>query len=152
MPYREENYKRVQSKADIGGRTKSSFQFDADPNRIMKQFNKTGDLDLLNQTKKIALHGDFSQIPDFFTALLQVQKVEEDFMELPSKIRNHVDNDASKLMELLADPARVQEAIDLGLVADLEVEAIPIPLPTPAAAEPTPTPEEGPETPIQGGD
>lgn len=131
--------KRVQSIANIGGRTKQAFTFDADPNTLMRQFTRTGDADILKRTNAIALHGDFSAVPDFFTACLQVQQLEEEFSELPSKIRNHCDNDASKLIDLLADPQRLDECIELGLIEkDTEIpKEIPLP----------PQPELDPETP-----
>ncbi len=135
------------SVANIGGRTKSAFQFDADPNKLMQQFTKSGNLELLQQTKKIALHGDFSAVPDFFTALLQVQQAEEEFMAMPSRIRNHVDNQVSEFIELISDPDRNQECLDLGLFSqDQPTFDIPTPQPAPAVPAPAEPPTEG-ETP-----
>lgn len=122
--------------ANVGGRTKQSFQFVGDPSSLMRQFTKTGDQNLLIRTNNVAMHGDFSAVPDFFTALLQVQQLEEEFLGYPSEIRNHVDNDASKLIELLADPERVDEAIALGLVQPGETEPIDIPTPPKPEVDP----------------
>lgn len=147
MPFNKNSTRRrVQSTANIGGRTKQSFQFDADPNTLMKQFTKTGDENILKRTSAIAMHGDFSEIPDFFTALLQVQEVEEEFAALPSNIRNHCDNDASKFIALIADPARVDECIELGLVEDSTTRPKEVPLPSTTGLDPeTPQPETPPE-------
>jgi len=131
---------RVSVDLSKGGRTKQSFRLDSDPNKLMKQYSKSGDQDIFKVTKDIARHGDFSEIPDFFSALLQVQEVQEEFMELPSRIRNHVNNSAEELLELLADPSRLEEAIELGLREASSDEALNIPQP----------PE--PESRVQGGE
>lgn len=133
---------RVRQVANVGGRTKQEFKDDADPNRLMKQFNRTGDFSILQQSKNIALHGDFSLVPDFFSALLQVQAVTEEFMQYPSEIRSHVDNDPAQLLELLADPNRVDEAIKLGLREPTETDPLEIPLPEkPAPSEEVESPQ-----------
>lgn len=122
------DYKRVSIDLSKGGRTKQSFQFEGDPNTLMKQFSKSGDKDIFKVTQAIARHGDFSEIPDFFSALLQVQAVQEEFESLPSKIRNAVNNSPEELFELLTDPARIDEAIELKLIPPNSKEALDIPL------------------------
>lgn len=125
-----------------GSRTKQSFQFEGDPNTLMKAFGKTGNPDLFKSTTALAQYGDFSEIPDFATALIQVQEVRDEFMRLPSEIRNHVNNSPAEFMELLADPSRHQEMVDLGLVTDEnQVDPPPIPTAVPAPAEPPSEPE-----------
>ncbi len=138
--HRLANPKRSQTVTNIGGRTKQSFTFDADPNTLMRQFTKTGDTDILKRTTAIAMQGDFSAVPDFFTALLQVQQVQEDFLALPSKARNHFDNDASLMIDALADPSRAQELVDLGLVDGTSTTK-------PPPSSNRPAPELGAETP-----
>lgn len=135
--------RRTQSVANIGGRTKQSFKDDANPARLVRQFTKTGDIDVFNQTAQVAMHGDFSAVPDFFTALLQVQEVQEEFMRYPSKMRASVNNDPAQLLELLADPDRVEEAKTLGFIHEDVIEPLPIPLPpdTPKTVEGETPPE-----------
>lgn len=133
--------KRVQSVANIGGRTKQSFKDDADPSQLVKRFTKTGDLDIFKQTNAVAMHGDFSAVPDFFTALLQVQEVQEEFMRYPVEMRASVNHDPAELIELLADPTRLDEAKTKGFVHEDEIEALEIPIPPKSEGEPPP-PEE----------
>jgi len=132
---------RVQMPGASDGRTKQSFQFDGDPNTLMKRFSKSGDRDIFNTTKQIARYGDFSEIPDFFTANLQVQEMEEEFLSFPSHVRNHVNNSVEELLELLVDPSRVDEAIELGLVAESTTKPMEIPLR-----------DQEKESPVQGGE
>lgn len=147
MAIQMRDYKRERVDCSKGGRTKQSFKHDADPNRLMKQFTKTGDLDLLKQSKAIAMYGDFSQVPDFFTACLQVQECEEAFLELPSAIRNRMENSPSKFLDFLSDEANLSEAIELGLVEAPIEEADPKPSPTVAK-----TPQSVPDGSVQGGE
>lgn len=148
MAIKQRPYKRVQSTEEAPSKTKQSFQFDADPNRLMQQYHKTGNLDLFKQTNAIAQHGDFSTVPDFFTALLQVQEVKEEFMGFPSALRSHFDNDPVQMLEMLADPDRVEESIELGLRPPEETE--PIDIPQPPAPPPETPPEVNPPTPPEG--
>lgn len=147
MPISKDNRpRRVQSTANIGGRTKQAFAKDADPNTLMRRFTKTGDTEIFKKTNAVAMHGDFSKVPDFFTALLQVQAVEEDFAGLPSQVRNHCDNSASSFIEMISDPTRIDECIELGVFPPDQEESLSVPQPAldlPAPAEPQP--EELPE-------
>lgn len=144
MPFKPDQ-PRVQSTANVGGRTKQSFQFDADPNTLMRQFTKTGDVEILKRSTAVAMHGDFSAVPDFFTALLQVQQVQEDFAALPSGTRSHFDNDPSKLIDAYADPSRLDELAELGLVDPVDPISAPPPSVRPETTPVEPQPEELPE-------
>lgn len=60
---------------------------------------------------------DVSKVGDYMDAMLLVQAAQEEFSALPAKIRDRFDNDPVKLMEFLNDPSKVDEAVELGLVA-----------------------------------
>ncbi len=141
---RERN--RVSVSASEGGRTKQSFQFDADPNTLMRQFVKTGKKEILEQTQSVAQYGDFSEIPDFFTALIQVQQCTEEFNELPVNIRVHVNNSPAEFLDLVSDPDRHAECVDLGLF-EPDDRTMSIPQPPeqnpPAEGDSTPPNTEG---------
>ncbi len=146
-PNRGANRPRYIAPQQTDGKTKQEFQFDADPNTLMKQYSKTGKKDLFEQTQKIALAGDFSQIPDFFTALLQVQEVREDYENLPIAIKRATHNSPNELFELMSDPDRRDQCVELGLFEDTaEQQTIPT-----APPEPEEKPPE-PESPVQGGE
>lgn len=128
--------------------TKQEFQFDADPNTLMKAFSKTGKKELLIQTEKIALHGDFSEVPDFFSALLQVQEVTEEYDQLPIEIRRATHHSPNELFELMSDPKRIDLAIELGLRPPKTTK----PLEIPTAPSLKTEPGSSPDSPIQGGE
>lgn len=129
-------------------RTKSEFKFDSDPATLVKRFTKTGKIDVFAQTEKLALHGDFSEIPDFFTALLQCQKVEEQYLDLDIDVRRATHNSPRELFDMLADPEKIDDCIALGLRPPDTKE----PLEIPTTPEEKPTEEKPKESPIQGGE
>ena len=141
------NHQRPKSKKP--SRVKQSFKYDADPNRLMKAYNKSGKKDLFEQTNRIAMHGDFSNIPDFFNALLQVQEVKAEFDELPIEVRRATHNSPLELFEMLSDPDKVEQCIELGL-REKDAEG-PLDIPTPEKTEPVPETAQS-ESPVQGGE
>lgn len=63
-------------------------------------------------------YGDFSDRMDFMEALTRVADAKSDFMSLPSEVRTKFDNDVSKLIEFIADPANAEQAQELGLLPE----------------------------------
>lgn len=106
-----------------GGRTKQSFKNDCDINLITAQYVRTGLLGHVNRRQP--MYGDFSQALDLHSSKLLVQRAEEEFAELDSRIRAVADNDPVKFLELLADEegARDLQAAGLELaLPDVEPE------------------------------
>lgn len=141
-----------------GGRqmTKQSDTARTDINSIMAKWINTG---LAPQTDARPQYGDFSNSVDFHAAVNQVMAAEKDFAELPARVRQHVENDPVKFLEMVMDPNRRSELEELGLVerqtpvqvALPEEAATPAPLAT-AAAGPAPAPAPAPvaATPVAG--
>lgn len=110
--------------------TKQSFKDEADLNRIMRKYLTTGVLPVVRQ-RLGAAYGEFDGVEDYFACQVKLKNAEEAFMQLPSAVRSACSNEPGRLLELLNNPARRQEAIALGLVEEPEV-----PAPAPEAVAP----------------
>jgi len=91
-----------------------SAKDEADINTIVRRFGLTGELPGDFQMPQ---SGDFTNIPDFHSAMNRVRQAEEAFMELPGEIRARFMNDPAAVMEFLNDDKNREEAVKLGLVA-----------------------------------
>lgn len=83
--------------------------------------------------EKIPQFGDFSETPDYQSALNYVIAAQERFSELPARVRERFGNNAGILLAFLADPANRDEAVQLGLV---NAPPVPAPLDPGAPVEP----------------
>ena len=94
--------------------TKQEFADDADINKVIARCLKSN----LPLPSVIAapLFADVSEVGSFDECLRRVQAANEAFDELPAHLRTEFDNEPSKLIRFLADPANVPKAIDLGLL------------------------------------
>jgi len=118
-------------------RTKASFAKDADINNIMSRYQKTGVLvdPLRINPNRRPNFGDFSDICDLASMISRIRDVETSFRVLPASVREKFDNEPAKLLDFIADPANLKEAIELQLLP-----ASMMPEPKEAAPEGTPTP------------
>lgn len=110
--------------------TKQVFQEECDINRIVEQFTRTGIVTHVAQKE-----GQYGDAPSFtyhesMNALLEAGAAWE---AVPQEIRDHCANDPQELLNIIEDPARVNEARSLGLLV----------------GEPTPDPSES-ATPHRG--
>ncbi len=95
------------------GRTKQSEQEGSNINTIMERYLQTG---VVPGNRSTPTYGDFTAADDYHSALNRINAAEADFMALPSKVRDHVDNDPQKFLEMVYDPDRRGELEELGLV------------------------------------
>ncbi|AXH74422.1 MAG: internal scaffolding protein [Microviridae sp.] len=109
-------------KCEDESRTIQSAAEDADINTIVRRFGLTGQLptDLA-----IPQSGDFTNIPDFHTAMNLVRQAQEEFMRVPAEIRERFSNDPQRLMSFVEDDANRDEALKLGLLKPVEVKPEP---------------------------
>ncbi len=101
-------------------KTKLSEQDSTDVNLIMDSWIHAGAAVAGHVNPAVGRYGDFSSGIDYQTALNAVSDAQRDFATLPPKIRNHVDNDPGKLLDLVFDEDRRDECVELGLVAPEE--------------------------------
>lgn len=79
-----------------------------------------------------ATYGDFSNVGDFHSALNRVMLAQDEFARLPASVREYCQNDPGRFLDLVYDPARVPELVELGLVP----AAVPVAAEVPAVVDP----------------
>lgn len=90
-----------------------SAEEEANINTIVRRFGISGQL-----PDQVAMpqSGDFTNLPDFHTAMNLVRQAQEEFVRVPAEIRARFSNDPQKFMTFFEDPANYDEALKLGLV------------------------------------
>jgi len=100
-----------------------SAKDEADINTIVRRFGLTGELPGdLNMPQS----GDFTNIPDFHTAMNLIRETQEEFLRVPAEIRARFNNDPQRFMQFVEDDANYDEARKLGLLKDPEVPVAPM--------------------------
>lgn len=106
--------RRVFTPVGESNATDQSFKDECDINFIMKKYQKTGLLDHVNQYQ--GHYGDFSEAPDYHTALNKMNEAQEMFLTVPSSIREIFNNDPGEFLEFVLDSDNEQEMRELGLL------------------------------------
>lgn len=101
--------------------TQQQFAKDADLNEIVRRFGIT-DGAIPPQAIDPAYFGDFSDVPDFRTALETTRAAIDNFNNLPAELRKRFGNDPVELHNFVHDEANEEEAIKLGLLKKLPPE------------------------------
>lgn len=123
--------------------TKQSFAAECDINNIIKQYKVTG---MFSHISARAAQGSYLDLPDpldFQESLSVVAEAQRAFDTLPSKVRERFENNPTKFLEFMADPANGEELVKLGLasrVGDPAPAPAPDPAPAPAPAPSPPSP------------
>ncbi len=99
--------------------TKQSERDLTDVNLIMDSWVHAGAAVAGHFNPAEGAYGDFSSGIDYHEALSRVKDAEASFMELPAKVRGHVENDPGKFLDMVFDPERRDELERLGLVDSL---------------------------------
>lgn len=105
--------------------TQQQFKDEVDINNIIERFVKTGELPGDYQTPS---YGDYTETPDFHTALSAVREAAENFMLLPAHLRARFNNDPQQLLEFVSEPSNEAEAVRLGLVRQAPLADAPPPI------------------------
>ena len=109
------------------------FADECDINYVLKNFGVQG----LQVSPLEPRYGDFTGVVDYHSALNAVIATEDGFMALPADLRTRFDNDPSKLIDFIENPANRQEAESLGLVN--KTEPVPVGLLDPTGTGDTKT-------------
>lgn len=110
---------RPRVKQEIGedpGQVQQHLQEETDINNIMAKYRKTGEL--RHVTKMAGDYGDFSQVPDYRTAMQQIIEADALFMELPAKVRDRFGNDPAQFIEFATDEKNIEELRKMGLAPE----------------------------------
>lgn len=93
-------------------RTQQQFKDECDINVILDRFGATGNLPI---TTVQPMAGDFTGIGTYQEAIESVRSAEENFMQLPSKIRERFSQDSKKFVDFCLDPANIEAVREMGL-------------------------------------
>jgi len=108
-PYRV----RTQLHFTSPSRTKQSFRDECDINHILKRWERDGVISHFNRFE--GSYGDFSNFGDYHESINQVNRAQEMFMSLPSKIRSQFNNDPGRFVDFASNPANLDAMVDMGL-------------------------------------
>lgn len=114
-------------------RTKQSFKEESLMSTIMNKWRKG---ESIAENRNEPQFGDFTGVDDYHTAISAIRDAEQDFLGLPSALRDRFGNDPGQLLDYLSDPGNREDSIRLGLVADPGDQADPPPNQPPAEQEP----------------
>lgn len=65
------------------------------------------------------IYGDFTDVVDYETSLQRIDRAQQSFAALPAKIRDRFHNDPAELIEFVSNADNRDEAIKLGLIAEI---------------------------------
>lgn len=127
------------------GKTQQNFKDQVDINRIMKKYEKTGDLP--QTASAIPQYGDYSNVTDYKTAVDRVNQAYSTFMELPAHIRAHVNNNPGDFIAFVENPDNIEKMHEFGLLDEESLvftpdTPIPAPIPEKAATPEGETPPD----------
>lgn len=89
---------------------------ETDINFIMAKYARTGELRHI--TPLVGEYGDFSDAPDYQTALNRIMEAESLFMELPARVRDRFGNDPAQFVAFATDGKNIDELRSLGLAPE----------------------------------
>lgn len=109
-------------------RAKQSFAKEADINHIMARYMKTGILvdPALAGSARRPMYGDFFNSADFLAMQNSLACVRSVFDQLPASVRAEFSNDAARMLDFISDPANLDRAISLGLLAESDRPSKPL--------------------------
>lgn len=93
--------------------TQQSYKNDAKIQNIIKRYDSTGFFDSIN--RNAGQYGDFTQVTDLSTAMQKIDDAKNNFMTVPSDIRERFNNDPRQFYDFASDENNFDELIDMGL-------------------------------------
>jgi len=115
-----------------------SAKDESDINTIVRRFGLTGELP---NDLAMPQSGDFTEVPDFHSAMNLVRAAQEEFMRVPAEVRARFMNDPQRLMSFLEDDTNRDEARKLGFLKAPDVDPAPMRV---QVVPPSGTPDGGP--------
>lgn len=100
-----------------------SAEEESNINTIVRRFGLTGELP---SDVKMPQTGDFTNIPDFHTAMNMVRKTQEEFLRVPADVRARFGNDPQAFMNFVEDDNNREEARRMGLLKPVQAAAEPL--------------------------
>lgn len=120
VPYKF--YPRVQIEFLQPSQTQQHFKDETDINVIMKKNPDITQCQYVNHIGQ-ATYGDFSDVDEYRDAFDRVLEAQEQFLELPSEVRNRFMNDPAQFLEFVLNPKNGDELVKMGLAQSRPVES-----------------------------
>lgn len=117
---RKNGSRRVSKVISPKSKVEQSHKDRCDINIIMSKYRQTGVVPLAQKT---ALYGDFTNATDFHTAVNKVQAAHQAFERMPAAVKKRFGQDPGQMIDFLADPANIEEAVELGLMEKIGNDA-----------------------------
>lgn len=95
---------------------------DADINKILERWFRTGVMDHVNKREQI--FADATLVPDYATAQLHIGIVNDHFASLPAKDRLFFNNDPGQYIDFVSDPANAEALVKMGLATAAQSDAV----------------------------
>lgn len=95
-----------------------SAEEESNINTIVRRFGLTGELP---NDIRMPQSGDFTNLPDFHTAMNMVRAAQEEFLRVPAEVRARFNNDPQRFMAFVEDESNRDEARRLGLLKAMPV-------------------------------
>lgn len=113
---------RVQTQNTDPSMTKQALKDEADVNKIIKRYKKTGVLP--NLQKLEGIYGEITSM-DLQESLDKVIRSQEAFQEVPSEIRKQFNNDAGAFIDYATNPANIDQMRAWGLAPAIAPSPVP---------------------------
>ncbi len=116
--------------------TQQHFSQESEINNIIRSHDRNGVIDHVHRGN--AIYGDFSEITDFSDALHQIKEAQNEFLNIPSEIREKFKNDAGEFFKFASNPDNESEMRKMGLLnPQQESTAMPVDKANLEAVEPS---------------
>ena len=95
-----------------------SAEEESNINTIVRRFGISGEL-----PSDVAMprSGDFTNAPDFHTAMNLVRQAQEEFLRVPAEVRARFNNDPGRFIDFVDNSENYEEAKRLGLLKMVDV-------------------------------
>lgn len=131
-----EDRRRISVEFNDQSRTKEAFKDECDINMIMRKYMKTGQLpDMIKENPR---YGNFADALDYQESLNMVLFAQEQFLALPSQVRERFGNDPAQFLAFATDPRNGGEMIKMGLATPSKDQAPKVPDNPPKRSEAPP--------------
>ena len=102
--------------------TQQHFAEETEINNILRSHDRNGVIEHIHRGN--AIYADFSGITDLSDALHQIKEAQEEFLNVPSEIREKFKNDAGQFFKFASDPNNLDELRKMGLANPAQSEAM----------------------------
>lgn len=96
-------------------KTERNHKYEVSINDIVKRAFKTGVLATEDQLRSV-YYGNFDNVDQALENHLQIKSAEDQFMALPSNVREYFENDPLKFLRAMSDKNSIPTLVKLGLV------------------------------------